>query len=204
MAPGKEGHATQVRSLVRAARARHPGAFRQLVEMYMRSIYGIAYRLMGNHDDADDVAQETFVRAYEALERYDERYTMYTWLRTIATRVALNEIDKRRRRQTAGGERFEVAAQTVQETAANPEESFEGEETRRRLEKALATLPEEFRVTLTLRTYDELSYAEIAAALGVPVGTVMSRIHRARRMLRDALEAGSAGTAGHNRKSSHE
>lgn len=188
--------------LVQDARAGDAGAFRRLVEAYMRPIYALGYRLLGNHDDADDLAQETFVRAWQALGRYDERYTVYTWLRTIVTRLALNEIDKRRRRRTEGGELFDAAAEAHMDCAPGPEAEFEGLETRSRIEAALASLPEEFRVPLVLRTYEELSYDEIAVQLGIPAGTVMSRIHRARGLLRQRLESGGAPVGRRERKAS--
>lgn len=185
------GHA-ETRRLLGAAQEGDHEAFRRFVEMHMRAVYAIAYRFMGNHDDADDVAQETFVRAWQAVERYDARYSPYTWLRTIATRLAVNELEKRRRRQTEGGERFEVAAETHRAATPGPAEELEAREASGRVERALASLPDDYRAALVLRTYEELSYEEIARALGIPIGTVMSRIHRARRMLRERLEAFTA------------
>jgi RNA polymerase sigma-70 factor (ECF subfamily) len=162
----------------------------------MRPVYALGFRMMGNHDDADDIAQETFVRAYEALDRYDARYSLYTWLRTIATRLALNELEKRRRRQTQGGERFDALSETQAHSGAGPDADLEAREARERVAGALAALPHEFRLPLLLRTYEELSYQEIAQELEIPLGTVMSRIHRARRMLREALESHSARRRG--------
>jgi len=193
MGAAEQPRADEVRELVRAARRGEAAAFSRLVAMHMRAIYSVGYRLMRNHDDADDVAQETFVRAYHALARYDETYSFYTWLRTIATRVALNEIDKRRRRRTTGGESFDTAAETVPAGAADPADDLAGEELRVALEEALGTLPEEFRAVLVLRTHEELSYDEIARTLDIPVGTVMSRLSRARRQLREALRARRGG-----------
>ncbi len=179
----------EARRLLRAARNGDRAAFRKFVEAYMRAVYAIGSRLMGNHDDADDIAQETFVRAWQALDRYDARYSPYTWLRTIATRLAVNELEKRRRRQTEGGERFDVVAETRASTRADPAEELDGREAEERVAEALASLPDEYRAALVLRTYEELSYEEIARELEIPVGTVMSRIHRARRMLRERLGA---------------
>lgn len=175
--------------LVRAAQEGDPEAFRQLVEACMRPIYTLGHRMLGSHDDADDVAQETFVRAWRALERYDPRYSFLGWLRTIATRLALNEIEKRRRRQTEGGDSFDVATETQAANAPGPDAALEALETETVLSRALRALPDEYRLPLLLRTYEELSYAEIARSLDIPVGTVMSRLHRARRMLRQELEA---------------
>jgi RNA polymerase sigma-70 factor (ECF subfamily) len=173
--------------LVRAARNGDAGAFRRLVELYMRAVYGLAYRMTGDPDDADDVAQETFVRAWRALDRYDETFSFYTWLRTIATRLVLQERAKRRRRRTESGETFDAAAVAVPAESTDPLDALAGEELQRQVSSALQELPEEFRAVLVLRAERDLSYDEIAEILALPAGTVMSRLHRARRLLRSAM-----------------
>ncbi len=155
----------------------------------MRAVYSLGYRLLRNADDADDVAQETFVRAYGALDRYDERYAFYTWLRAIATRVALNEIAKRRRRRTDGGGIFDTAAANVPGQAHDPLESIAREELQAAVEAALDEVPPDYRAVLVLRAQENLSYAEIASTLEIPVGTVMSRLSRARISVRRVLAA---------------
>jgi RNA polymerase sigma-70 factor (ECF subfamily) len=189
-----------VRALVRAAAAGDTSAFRRLVEMHMRAIYAVGFRILGNHDDADDVAQETFVRAWSSLGRYDERYAFYTWLRTIATRLALNVRAKQQRRRTEGGETFAIAAETVADPGADPADGAVAAEWSDRLRAALAQLPEEQRSVLILRGQEEMSYAEIAAALDVPVGTVMSRLARARERLRVLLRDPGPAAVGKDRK----
>ena len=185
----KMATAEEVRAWVRAARAGDQAAFRRLVESHMRAVYSLGYRLLRNADDADDVAQETFVRAYRALDRYDERYAFYTWLRAIATRVALNEIAKRRRHRTDGGETFENAAATVAGEEHDPLESIAGEQLQAAIEAALDEIPPDSRAVLVLRAQENLSYAEIASTLEIPVGTVMSRLSRARIAVRRVLAA---------------
>jgi RNA polymerase sigma-70 factor (ECF subfamily) len=168
----------------------------------MRAVYAFAYRMMGDRDDADDVAQETFVRAHRALDRYDPSYSFYTWLRTIATRVALHELAKRKRRRTDGGESFETAAETLPTEAADPQALAEASELGRRLDQALGTLSEEYRAVLVLRAVEQLSYAEIAETLAIPVGTVMSRLARAREKLRLVLDPERGATRGRSEGSS--
>ena len=189
MVGSDDPHAAVVHDLVRRARLGDDAAYRRLVEMYMRAVYSVAYRLMGDHDDADDVAQETFVRAHQSLARYDESYSFYTWLRTIATRLGLNEIATRRRHKTHGGETFDVAAENVPAAAPDAVDELAGEELHEALGQAIGTLTEEYRAVLVLRTYEDLSYEEIATTLGIPIGTVMSRLCRARGLLRQALGA---------------
>ena len=181
------------RALVQAARAGDTQAFRRLVEMHMRAVHAIAFRMLGNHDDADDVAQETFVRAWEALGRYDSAFSVYTWLRTIATRLCLNELEKRKRRRTDGS----AALEDVSESVAAPAEDAAGEidaaRTRAALLAALQTLPAHARAVIVLRVFEDLSYEQMAATLQIPVGTVMSRLSRARSQLRAALAAALRG-----------
>jgi len=177
----------RIAGIVRAARNGDANAFRTLVETFMQPIYALAHRMMRNHDDADDVAQETFVRAWQALERYDDRYSFHGWLRTIATRLALNVLDKRRRHRTQGGEAFDLASETRADGRPAPDVEAEARELQERLESIVENLPDEFRIPLVLRTYEELSYDEIARILDVPPGTVMSRLHRARQQVRHAL-----------------
>ena len=184
-----------IQELVRAARAGKSREFGQLVEAFQRPIYALAYRMMRNHADADDVAQETFIRAWSAIERYDPSYSFLGWLRTIATRLALNMIEKRRRRRTEGGEAFDLASEQHATTAPGPDTAVEGSEMQRALQAALGRLPDDYRLPLLLRTNEELSYAEIAKTLEIPVGTVMSRLHRARTLLRGELEAHGLGAS---------
>jgi len=160
----------------------------------MRAVYALGFRMLGNHDDADDLAQETFVRAHRALDRYDERWAFYTWLRAIAIRVGLNEIAKRKRRRTASGEAFEAAAESVPEAAPDPIDLLAEAELHSAIRAACQELPPEFRAVLVLRSQEGLAYAEIARELDVPLGTVMSRLHRARAMIRRALAERGAVT----------
>ena len=175
--------------LVRAARSGDGAAFRRLVDGHARAVYAIAYRLMRNHADADDIAQETFVRAYEALDRYDDQYRFYTWLRTIATRLAWNELQKRKRRKTSAGEVFEDASELVGSSAPDAAEDAARRELEARFVAALEAMPLEHRTVLALRVQEDMSYEEIAAALDIPVGTVMSRLSRGRAWLRRAWGA---------------
>jgi RNA polymerase sigma-70 factor (ECF subfamily) len=166
------------------------GAFDALVTRHRQSVYRLCWAATGNHADADDAAQETFVRVYRSLPSYDPSRPFRPWLRKIAWNCGLSV----RRDGNAGLPRMAgcEAPETV-DPAPGPEESAAGNEERRRVAGALAALPAELRTVLVLRAVEGLSYAEIALAAEVPVGTVMSRLSRARRRLLDALEAASAG-----------
>jgi RNA polymerase sigma-70 factor (ECF subfamily) len=135
--------------------------------------------MTGNVHDAEDLVQETFLRAYRAIDRFDGSNAR-AWLHTILSRARIDQYRRRRRRP----ETVELlddgpAVDPPQDALASGREE---------LERALDALPEAFREAVVLRDLQELRYTEIAEALGIPVGTVMSRIHRGRAILRKALE----------------
>jgi len=147
----------------------------------LRPLFGAAYRMTGNAHDAEDLVQETFLRAYRALDRFQAGSNARAWLLTILQRVRTDAFRRRQRRpQTVElmDEGPQLAVPPAQNALASGYED---------LERALQALPEAFRTAVVLRDVQDLSYAEIAEALGVPVGTVMSRIHRGRALLREAL-----------------
>ena len=147
----------------------------------LRPLFGAAYRMTGNAHDAEDLVQETFLRAYRAIDRFEPGSNARAWLLTILQRVRTDAFRRRQRRPKT----VELTEETPQVAAPPPQDALaSGYED---LERALAALPEPFRTAVVLRDVSDLSYAEIAAALSVPVGTVMSRIHRGRALLREAL-----------------
>jgi len=146
---------------------------------HLRSLFGAAYRMTGNAHDAEDLVQETFLRAHRALDRFATGTNARAWLHTILQRVRTDAFRRKKRRpETVELTGEGPAIRPAQDALASGHED---------LERALAALPEVFRTAVVLRDLQELSYAEIAAALSVPVGTVMSRIHRGRALLREAL-----------------
>ncbi|MEW5850740.1 MAG: sigma-70 family RNA polymerase sigma factor [Myxococcota bacterium] len=169
------------------ARARRgdAGASRALVERYQRPVFALLHRMLPTASAAlvEDLAQETFLKVFRALPEFrpDGPARLSTWILTVASRLAIDEL-RRRPHPTVP---LEEASHVVTERTAD-------ETTRRRLlartvEGAVAALPAEYRVTFLLRTHHDLSYEEIAAALGVDVGTVKSRLSRAKAALRQAL-----------------
>ncbi len=146
---------------------------------HLRPLFGAAYRMTGNAHDAEDLVQETFLRAHRAFDRFVPGSNARAWLHTILQRVRADAFRKMRRRpRTVELEGEGPAAPPPQDALASGGED---------LERALRGLPAAFRDAVVLRDLQELSYAEIAAALGIPVGTVMSRIHRGRALLRERL-----------------
>lgn len=169
-------------------------AFRVLVERYQGRAYRLAARLLGDPDLARDAVQEGFLKAYDSLGRFEGRSGFYTWLYRLVFNLCIDM--KRRDRSSRHVEWDDEVARNVaggRDAAADPHPGAELErgELREGLARAIAQLPEDARRTLLLREVDGLSYAEIAEALGIPKGTVMSRLHHARRRVRQLLvEAG--------------
>jgi RNA polymerase sigma-70 factor (ECF subfamily) len=167
-------------------------AYGALVSRYRDYVYTIAVRIVGSESDAEDVAQETFVRAYRALPRFRGYSKFSSWLYRIATNRALTHLKRRRRRAAAvdlqSGPHVEAeASRTESDRRDGPEEIVLDQEFRRRVRAAVMTLPEQYRVVVTLFYLEERSYTEVAETLGIPMGTLKTHLHRARALLREAL-----------------
>lgn len=177
----------EVRRLVRLARGGDTKAFALLFEEHRKVVYAVAYRLVGAND-ADDVVMETYLKAWRAFPRFNERAAVRTWLYRITHNCALDVLRSRRRRQERVLPDHPVDGQTVRDFAddnqAAPNERIMREERARQVRRALDQLNEPYRSVLLLRYADELSYAEIAAATGVSIGTVMSRLFYGKRKLK--------------------
>ncbi len=185
-----EQHGTAERVLVQRARAGDRQAFGELVERYMRRAYYVALGLTGSHDDALDLSQEAFVRAYRARASLDPDRPFYAWLYQIVRRLCFNFLRDRktRRRRLEEGGPWLVEQARVHAAHGDPVRSTERSELRARLEEAIAALPEHEREVIVLREFEGLRYREIAELLDVPIGTVMSRLYTARRNLAQSLE----------------
>ena len=158
-------------------------AFEEIVKRYERRVYGIALRIVRRHEVADDVAQEAFMRAHQALSTFDLARPFGPWICRIAANLAINHVRSPEARE-------EGLPEGHGETPAPTEDPLTqvlGGEAQSVLECALGRLPAEQRAVFTLRVFDELSYREIADALGIQIGTVMSRLSRARERLREVL-----------------
>ena len=161
-------------------------AFDELMTRYARSIYRLAYSMTRNHADADDLSQEAFIRAYHAIDRFDERFRFYTWLHRITVNLCINLAKKKKRQKLVplGGSEYGDESVDI----VDPKSGVEDSSLRRDLDRALARLPADQRMVFVLRVKEELSYNEISQQLGIPVGTVMSRLNRARARLKELLK----------------
>jgi RNA polymerase sigma-70 factor (ECF subfamily) len=171
---------------IRRARRGDTAAFGRLVERHQAVVFRIAYRLVRNRQEAEDIAQETFVKAYQALDRFDLERPLAPWLYRIARNTALNLL-KRTRPEVSLIEEALPAG-----TIPGPEEQVlaaeRTAETHALLRKAIADLQPNYRRAIELRHFEGLSYQQMSEELGVPLSDVKSWLFRARRRLRSVLE----------------
>ena len=176
--------------LVRRVRAGDTTAFGELVSIYMQRCYYAALGMVGSPQDAEDLSQEAFARAFKARARLDPERPFYPWLYQILRRLCYNftrdTSSRRRKLERAGG--WLVAVATVRAAVDDPERIRATEELRERLETAIRDLPPAQREVFVLKEFEGLKYREIAELLDVPIGTVMSRLYAARQRLAARLE----------------
>jgi RNA polymerase sigma-70 factor, ECF subfamily len=169
-------------------------AFTELVRTYQRRVYATALHITGNHGDADDVTQDTFVRAYRGLSSFDGRSDLFTWLYRVTVNTALNLLRSGRRVQSiAAAGAVEVAAgggrpERLGEAPTTPAQNLQLDDRLRRVLDEVCALSPTLRVTLVLATVEQLPYRKIAEILEIPEGTVAWRVNEARKKLRERLE----------------
>ena len=171
-------------ALVLRCREGDRDAFERLVMRYQKPVFNVALRMLRNRQDALDVAQTTFLKAFEHLADYDPAFRFYSWLYRIGINESLNALALRR-------PRGELDANTADERPG-PDRNAEGDQALQAIEDALMVLSTELRTVTVLRHITQLSYLEIAEALGLAEKTVKSRLHSARERLRDHLRRGGA------------
>jgi RNA polymerase sigma-70 factor (ECF subfamily) len=177
-------------ALVERSRNGELDAFEALVEKYRQRVWRLAFNVLRDREEAWDVAQEAFVRAWQALGNFRGQSAFYTWLFRITMNVASDRLRQRGARGRAfGTERVgeEEMERTMADSDLTPEQRAARTEQRERIQRALAALPEHHRTIIMLSDLEGLSYREIADVLEIPMGTVMSRLHNARKKLRDVL-----------------
>lgn len=181
--------------LIRRCLAGDQKAYRDLVRRYQRPVYSVVLRVVRRSEDAEDITQETFVRMFRALERYDLERPFTAWLFTIASRLAIDHL-RRRRVQTVSLSQAEPGSSEertidVEDKGLKPDEITSYHEEEKRSQDLIDSLPEHYRIVVLLRHQQDLSYEEIAEALNLPLGTVKARIHRARAILKDRIHPDS-------------
>ena len=185
-------------ALLKAFRSGDDTAFDGLIEMYSAKLYKVAYALLGSRQDAEEVVQDTFLRAYRALQAFRGESSLETWLHRITVNLARNKYQWNHRRGsglnvslTAGddpdGEPGAESEQDVPDRRMEPDLVLEHDEIGTNIMKALNNLPDNLRETMLLRHVNDMPYEQIAQRLDCKVGTVKSRLSRGREMLRDYL-----------------
>ncbi|NUQ60946.1 MAG: sigma-70 family RNA polymerase sigma factor [Pirellulales bacterium] len=173
--------------LIAETLAGQTAAFGQLVRKYQDRLYNTVVHIAGSVEDSRDIVQEAFVQAFLKLDTFQQTSAFYTWLYRIAFNVAASH--RRRRKPTISVELVrETTGQEPADPRPGPEQRLEEAERRRHIEQAIAALSEEHRTVLVLREIDGCCYETIAEILELPIGTVRSRLHRARLQLREQLK----------------
>ncbi|WP_273853857.1 RNA polymerase sigma factor SigW [Guptibacillus spartinae] len=180
-----------VKRIVLKVRKGDHNAFGELVELYKDRVFALTYRMLGNRQEAEDVAQEAFIRAYTNIDRYQIDRKFSTWLYRIATNLSIDRMRKKKPdyyldAEVAGTEGLTMYSQVSTEEPL-PEEEVVSLEAQEGIHQAILSLPAKYRSAITLKYIQELSLKEISEILDLPVGTVKTRIHRGREALRKQL-----------------
>jgi RNA polymerase sigma-70 factor, ECF subfamily len=178
-------HAGDPPGLVERLWAGDAQAFEELVRAYQHRVFSVAVRMLGSRAEAEEVAQEVFVRVYRSIRGFRGDAALSTWLYAITSRVCLGRLGAADRRMWRESD---DALLTLRDHGPDPRATAERQELEQALQRAIAELPEDRRIVVVLRDLEGLAYEEIAAALEIEVGTVKSRLHRARLELKTRLE----------------
>jgi RNA polymerase sigma-70 factor (ECF subfamily) len=199
---GEQGTGEGERKLVEAARRGDHRAFEALVLKYQDRIYRVVQRMVGGSDAVDDLAQEVFIRAYRSIGDFKGESSLYTWLYKIALNLCRNHYRTRGRRPVHEEIGEDGSATVLESEGASPEDEVVRREFWEQLRQGLAALPDEQREAVVFCDLEGMSYEEMAEVMGVPIGTVRSRIFRGRRALQErlaAFHAAAPATAGRTR-----
>lgn len=187
------GRAVSDHQLIERVRGGDEAAFGEIIARYKNPITNFLYRFLNDYEEAVDLAQETFVRVYFALDRYHTNYAFSTYIYRIASNLAISEIRKRKRRSVLSltglfqSDEGETAEFQPPDSRPLPDHDLVENEQSRVIAKAIATLPPKYRVPIILRDVEGRSYEEVADLMGLGLGTTKSRISRGRGLLREKL-----------------
>jgi RNA polymerase sigma-70 factor (ECF subfamily) len=188
---GDHPTATGERDLLEQARQGKTSAFDELITLHRNRIYMHAYHMVRNEEDALDLTQETFLRAWKSLARFDGKASLSSWLHRIATNAAIDLCRRRQNRPQveleSGPMKIDAASRTTPSRPDAPGVSHDRQEIRRRIEAAFAQLSPDHRAVIVLKELEDFSYEEIAREVGCSLGTVMSRLFHARKKLQTLL-----------------
>jgi RNA polymerase sigma-70 factor (ECF subfamily) len=182
------------RRLIRKLRDRDEKAFREIVELHRDRVFNLTYRMLGNREEAEDVAQEVFITVFKSIDSFRGDSQFSTWLYRIAANHCKNRIKYLARRHDRDQDEYDEQRQSSSAAGTyapasipRPDKHLEGVELEKLMQKAIASLDEDHRLLIVLRDIEELTYDEICQITGVREGTVKSRLHRARMALRKKM-----------------
>lgn len=178
--------------VISRARRGEQAAFGELLSRYRAPVFNLCLRMLKNRDDAEDIAQEVFIKVFGMLERYDERYAFRSWLFKIAANQCIDFIRKNRVKLLSLDEPMKYQGEEIDrefpDARETPDEELERSQLGEILMEIAGELPPHYRSMIVLRHQEQLSYDEIAEILDLPLGTVKARIHRARAMMKEKLK----------------
>jgi RNA polymerase sigma-70 factor (ECF subfamily) len=181
------------KKLVEKAKSGDIGAFEKLIEGHQKKVFNIALRMIGNYDEASELAQEAFLRAFKSIKSFKGDSLFSTWIYKITTNVCLDEIRRKKKKKLISldediehdGSEFK---RQIKDDSPGPESVAENNELKRMVKESINLLPGDYKVVLVLRDIQGFSYEEISRILNCPTGTVKSRINRARQALKKILQ----------------
>ncbi|WP_246945420.1 RNA polymerase sigma factor SigW [Bacillus pinisoli] len=183
---------TLIKNRIRQVKNGDQNAFSEIVEIYKDKVYQLCYRMIGNSHEAEDLAQEAFIRAYINIESYHIDKKFSTWLYRIATNLSIDRIRKKKPdffldAEVTGTDGLTLYSQLAADVDT-PEEEVESLELQQTVQAAILKLPDKYRAVIVLKYIEELSLKEISDILGLPVSTIKTRMHRGREALRKHLK----------------
>ncbi|HHI03721.1 MAG: RNA polymerase sigma factor [Candidatus Zixiibacteriota bacterium] len=161
--------------LINSCLAGNKGAFEELINKYQRTIFNVALRMVNDYDDAEDISQTVFIKAYNRLDTFKPKYKFFSWLYRMLINESLNFLGKKRQ--------YMQLEQDIISKDMNPEEKYRKNEFDRNVNKAVGELPVDYRVVIVFRHFANLSYKELSYVLDIPIKTVKSRLYTARQIL---------------------
>ncbi len=175
------------KKLILRAKDGEMDAFETLVKKYQKPVYALCRRMTGEHQSADDLSQETFIKAYLSLQKFKNGMSFFSWIRKIALNNSLNYLKKRKREEPLGIREIKVTENLNSSPQELPQEQLQRNVLELKFKEAIEALPLNQKTVFILRVFDNLSYKAIADLLNIPPGTVMSRLSRSRNKLKTLL-----------------
>ena len=162
------------------------GSFGELVRRYQKQVYSLAYRLTNDAEEAMDLSQEVFLKIYQVLERYDDTRPFFPWMYKVASNVCYSLLRKRPQ-ESVPLEKVIEFTPLIPKIESQPEDYYESREIQQLVQRAIAELPEKYRVPLVLRFLEDLTYQQIAEVMELPVSTIETRLYRGKALLQKRL-----------------